>query len=159
MDQYRTLLLDVWREACRHIEIAESTANIAAMLQPFVPIQQLLVRRFDWERNVVETVATGMSDPASLPTEVRSECSAAQKRAVLAWSGEGRLLHVGHVSNVPDRETQAIAAGSIIPAGMKGAAVAGPLGEPGSPSGAVVLAGADGAAFEPRHLDLADLLL
>lgn len=159
MDRYRTVLFDVWREVCRHIEIAESTANIAAMLQPFIPIQQLLVRRFDWDRDLLETVAAGMNDPASLDLKVRSECLGAQKRAVLAWSNQGRLLHVGPFSSVSDRDMDALVASSVIPAGMKGEAVAGPLGEPGNPSGTLVLVASRRAAFEPCHLDLARFLL
>lgn len=175
MDQFRDLLLDVWREACRHIEIAESTANIAALLRRYIPIRQLLVRRFDWERNLVETVAAEMDVAATAPAEVRSKCSAAQKQAVLAWSKTGQLLrrgrslHGGHLSSVPenqshletvlDGETQVVVAGAIIPAGLDGDSLAGPLGEPGNPLGVLVLAAADGALFQPRHLDLVKLLL
>ncbi len=153
MDPFRALLLDVWREACRHIEIAESTANIAAMLQPYVPIRQLLVRRFDWERKCVETVATGLEGLVAVPAEVRSECSEAQKRAVLAWSNKGQLLRRGPSS------LERIEAGVVIPAGIQGDVVAGPLGDSGNPSGVVVLVASDSARLEPCHLDLVQLLL
>ena len=55
------LLLGVWQEACRHIEISESTANIAAMLVRHVPVEQVLVRRVDRVRSGLETVAIGLS--------------------------------------------------------------------------------------------------
>ena len=38
MERFRDVLLDVWREACRHIEIAESTAAIAPMLAHHLPL-------------------------------------------------------------------------------------------------------------------------
>ncbi len=47
MEEFRTVLLDVWREACRHIEISQSTETIAAMLAKHVPIAQVLVRQID----------------------------------------------------------------------------------------------------------------
>ena len=50
MEPFTALLLDVWREACRHIEIAESTANIAQLLVPQMPMERLLVRRIEQER-------------------------------------------------------------------------------------------------------------
>ncbi len=34
VEEFRTVLLDVWREACRHIEISRSTETIAALLGP-----------------------------------------------------------------------------------------------------------------------------
>jgi len=50
VDRYRDVLLEVWREACRHIEIAESTATIDRIIARHLPISALLVRRIDLER-------------------------------------------------------------------------------------------------------------
>ena len=59
MEQSQQVLLKVWQEACRHIEIGQSTANIAAMLACHVPVEQVLVRRIDSIRSGLETVAAG----------------------------------------------------------------------------------------------------
>ena len=32
VELFRPLLLDVWREACRHIEIQEATSNISSVI-------------------------------------------------------------------------------------------------------------------------------
>lgn len=153
MEQYRVLLLDVWREACRHIEIGESCATIASLLQPHLPIGQLLVRRFDWERGCVETVAAGLAGFASGLSDVRSECSEEQRRAVVAWSGRGDLTRWSETS--PEAAEMA----ALVPPKISGDIVAGALGEPGSPSGVLLVVAADGARFEPCHLDLVRLLL
>ena len=44
MEQYSRLLLDVWREACRHIEIAEAIDLIAPLILEQLPLDQLLLR-------------------------------------------------------------------------------------------------------------------
>jgi transcriptional regulator with GAF, ATPase, and Fis domain len=153
LEQYRALLLDVWREACRHIEIGESTATITALLRPYLPIRQLLVRRFDWQRACVETVAAGLTDPAGTLPEVRTECSESQRQGVLAWSCGGSLWRRSDPSCV----TPEMAA--LVPPKIAGDVVAGPLGDLQNPSGVLVVVAADGATLEPCHLDLVRLLL
>ena len=64
MEEFRSVLLDVWREACRHIEISQSTETIAAMLAEHLPIAQVLVRQIDPARGCLETVAMGVALPA-----------------------------------------------------------------------------------------------
>src|SRR4030042_1614014 len=121
MEESRALLLDVWREACRHIEIGESTATIAAMLQAQMPVGLLVVRRFDWDRGCVETVATGFAGPDAPVPEVKSECSDAQKRAVLAWCDLGKIAR-----RIEPSSDSGIAA--LVPPGSIGDVVAGAPG-------------------------------
>ncbi|MDZ7618677.1 MAG: hypothetical protein U1E05_16865, partial [Patescibacteria group bacterium] len=59
------ILSEVWREACRHIEIAESTGSIASILARHTPVRQIVVRRLDREKGLIETVA--MSAAGDLP--------------------------------------------------------------------------------------------
>ncbi len=153
MERFRALLLDVWREACRHIEIAESTANIAAMLQPHTPLQWLLVRRVDCQRNCLETVAGGAHDGGLPPAEVRNEFPESQKRAMLAWSGKGELLLRGKPAS------EGLESSTVIPSRIRGDWAAGPLGDPDNLSGVLIAVAADGARFEPCHLELVQLLL
>lgn len=153
LEQYRTLLLDVWREACRHIEIGESARTITAMLCPQMPLDQLLVRRLDGERSCLETVAAGLAArPSSLP-EAKTECLPPQREAFMAWCKRGEIA----------RTTRAQAAGGpleiVIPAGLSGQVLAGPLGDRRDPTGVLVVATSDGAVFEDRHAGLVELLL
>jgi transcriptional regulator with GAF, ATPase, and Fis domain len=152
MEEFRVLLLDVWREACRHIEINESTTTIAAKLQPYMPIGQLFVRRFDWDRGFLETVAAGLADPGTVLPEAKSECSEAQKRAVLAWCDVGRTAR--RIEQPPTD----VAAAALVPPGTLGDLVAGPLGDPRNPSGVLIVVAANGCRFEARHLELVELL-
>ena len=95
MEQFTELLLDVWREACRHIEIAESTANIAQLLVPQMPMELLLVRRIEQEHSYCETVGVGHDRSAYQLRPQRTDCSATQMARLLAWcrGGEATLQH------------------------------------------------------------------
>ena len=64
MERYAGLLLDVWREVCRHIEIGESIERLGPILMRRLPVDLVLIRRLDPERSSVETVATGRGEPA-----------------------------------------------------------------------------------------------
>ncbi len=75
MDEYRTVLLEVWREACRHIDISRSTETIALLLAKEVPIAEVRVVQIDPARNCVETVAVGAAVADGLPSDARIECS------------------------------------------------------------------------------------
>ena len=44
------LLLHVWQEICRHVEITESTAAIARLLRDVMPLQRAIVRQIDRQR-------------------------------------------------------------------------------------------------------------
>src|SRR5688572_7252949 len=68
------LLFDVWREACRHIEIGELVARIAPRIAQRVPLDRLLVRRVELERLRLETLATGGRDARGPQLRGRTEC-------------------------------------------------------------------------------------
>ena len=96
MQQFIELLLDVWREACRHIEIAASTANIAQLLGSQMPVELLLVRRLEKERSYVETVGVGLNrSPDQLLLE-RTDCAAPHMTRLLAWCHRGEVTLYRH---------------------------------------------------------------
>ena len=66
------LLLGVWREACRHIDIDQSAERIAHLLANHIPADLLIVRRIDAGRHLLETVASGACrSGVALPTSTR----------------------------------------------------------------------------------------
>jgi len=87
------LLLDVWREACRHIEIGEFVARIAPRLAQRIPFQLLAVRRVELDRLRLETLATGTgAQPHGGLPRARTECSAHELEQVLTWCRSGKIL-------------------------------------------------------------------
>jgi len=153
MEEFQTVLLSVWREACRHIEITQSTATIAAMLVEWMPLAQVLVRRLDRERTSLETVAVGLGTPGALLPHVRTVCSAAQFDSLLTWCAQGEIVRI-------DREkSKGGQLEFLLPSGIEGDILVGPLGKPEEPSGVLVLCAKPGQSFSQRHMALVQRLL
>lgn len=93
MEPYQVLLLDVWRAAGRHTEMATSSRTIAHLLTPWMPLAQLLVRRLDLERACLETVGLGLDRPLAQPLADRSDCAPAALQCLLTWCRRGAVLH------------------------------------------------------------------
>ena len=153
LDDFQPTLTGLWREACRHIEISASAATIARLLSEHMPIDQLLVRRVDTLRSCVETVAVGFSAPDYLLPDARSECSAAEIEEVSRWCRQGEIAHRG-LPGWADTPLEV-----LVPTGLRGDVLIGPLTDSSGLGGVLVLAAADNAAFDSRHAELMELLL
>jgi hypothetical protein len=94
------LLLDVWREACRHSDISESVERIARLLTQRLPADVLLVRRLDLGKKRLETLATGLCRGARAPRQARTSVSPADIPDVLSWLRAAEPA-VGKVSDRP----------------------------------------------------------
>ena len=151
MEEFRTVLLDVWREACRHIEIGRSTETIAALLAQEVPIAQVRVVEIDPARNCLETVAVGPPSTDGRPGDARSECSAGQMELLLAWCKLGKVSH--------GNRARGGELARLVPPGVERDVLAGPLALADGRYAALVLAAPPGQAFEPRHAELVQVLL
>jgi hydrogenase-4 transcriptional activator len=144
--------LDVWKEACRPVEIGEAVDRIAARLKNRVPLRLILVRRFDVTRRRLETVAAWACEDDRPPERTRTECSAEDMDPVLGW------CHTGHVR-------MGVAGGNdpiirlLVPVGVNGVVLVGPLADKDGPIGVLVLAARNGEIFEPEHEELARMLL
>ena len=88
------LLLRVWREACRHIEIDQSIERIAQQLTGHIPADVVLVRRLDATRAILETAATGfcVGGTTSTALAARTECTARQLTDLLRWIRAGDVM-------------------------------------------------------------------
>jgi len=148
-----SVLVEVWREACRHIEIQESTRTIGRILGELGPIAQLLIRKIDRQRSGLETVAVGVSVPDYLLPEARTTCDEGQFEDLLAWCRTRRILHRDAARSYSDLLA------TIVPPGMTADVVAGALGDAENPSGIVVLVAQPGTSFEDSHLCLVEALL
>src|SRR5215472_6304781 len=92
MKQFTPLLLDVWREVCRHIEIGESVERVAPILVRRLPVHLLLVRRLDLPRFCLETVATGLCDAESPSLRAKNDCSEEAMEKLLHWMERRRVV-------------------------------------------------------------------
>ena len=149
-DGHDHLLLGVWKEACRHIEIGESTLTIAAIRRN-IPLEQVLVRRFDLERSCPRTVAVGVTASDHLVPNARTICSPAEVEGLLRWSRQGQVSRRNRSGGTGGR--QGGARGSPRRRFRRTAE------RPGRTERGLVFMAAAGAEFDPPHLALVDSLL
>ena len=153
MQKFQGVLLGVWREACRHIEIGESARTITSMLLDDMPLAQLILRRIEPRRDSVETVAVGLPDGEYAKAEAITGCSASELRRVTTWAkrGETRRYSPG---DSPD---------SLLNIAFPGSTdrdlLLGPLRGADGSLGIFVLVATEGERFNARHEALAGVLL
>src|SRR6188474_1814948 len=87
-------LIDIWREACRSVEVAEFLARTAPVLQQDLGFESLLVRRFDLEHRRIETMAAAAPGQRP-PSLTRTDCSPQEMDALLAWARGSEILVPG----------------------------------------------------------------
>lgn len=153
MEQFQSVLLNVWQEACRHIEIGQATATIAAMLVEHIPVEQVLVRRIDTARSCMETVGVGLAGSHRHLPDARTDCSAAELESLRAWCRGGKVAHRR------DGDASLAKPLTLVSGRYNGDVLAGPLGDPEGHCGALALLAPAGQGFDPRHAELAQLLL
>jgi len=153
VDDLRTIELEVWREACRHIEITQSTATIAALLRGHLPLGQVLVRQIDPERSCLETVAVGLASQEHSVGDARTDCSASQMEKLLAWCGRGEVAGRGAGT------AAATVRDVILPSTVAGDALAGPLCLRSGRRGVLILVATPAQTFDDRHAALLKVLL
>ena len=156
MERHASLLLDVWREVCRHIEIGQSIERLGPILLRRLPVDAIVIRRLDPGRSFIETVARGQCRPSasglSMPGTVRTNLTSAEMEQLVDWCGRGKVLRGA------DRTFRQRLPG-LLPEGVAGQVLAGPLVVPDAPAGVLILSGA--VRHEPRdeHEELVQALL
>ncbi len=122
----------LWREVARHENIEDTVAGLTALVRTAIPIDWLLVRRWDAERARLDTVAYVGVEP--LP-EARTKVPTPRRDMLVAWGA------VGDVDAWLSREFTGIAK-LLVPDGVTGPVVAGPLCVGGRLVGVVLAGGA-----------------
>ena len=152
MEPYNQLLLDVWREACRHIEIAEATDLITPLLLRQLPLDQLLLRIVELDRGTVETVAATAADKHRPANRLRTEVNVQAIDRLLHWCRHGEIVRA---------KAEAIAQRlpGLIPEGTVGEVLAGPLHTTDGPPGALVAIAFPPHSFKLEHEALLKVLL
>lgn len=152
MERYASLLLEIWREVCRHIQIGESLERVAPILARRLPAELILIRHLDPARNCVETIAAGHCRPGPLPNRAKTECSAADLERLMLWCRKSEVVLL------PIRTANRRMPG-LLPGGVEGEILAGPLNAEEGPSGVVVLLSHAEHAFRAEHQELVASLL
>jgi transcriptional regulator with GAF, ATPase, and Fis domain len=152
MERFRTVMLDVWREACRHIDIGEAAANFAQILGSHMPLASIVIRRLDPQHHCVKTVAIGgksVTQPEPSPT---TDCSRAQWKRLTAWAAQTGVVRRGR------RRTLTGELAFVVPDHVEGDVLAAPLAGPSGPIGFVIVAALDGALFQDKHAEMLEAM-
>jgi transcriptional regulator with GAF, ATPase, and Fis domain len=156
MERHAGLLLDVWREVCRHIEIGESIERLGPILMRRLPIDVIIIRRLDPARSCVDTVAIGYGKPASAETSIhragRTNVTAAELEQLAVWCARGRMLRGS--ARVARRRLP-----GVLPEGLEGQVLAGPLLISDAPAGVLILMEPSGTQPRDEYTDLVQQLL
>lgn len=152
MERFQAVLLNVWREACRHIDIAESATRIAPMLRRDLPISELVVRKIDADRNSIETVAQTRADGKCIEPWPRSDCTGNEMKKLISWCRKGKASRSG--AGAAFRGPAGITARK----GVGQDIIVGPIGRAGGCCGVLVMAAEPKQGFSARHLMLLEAL-
>ena len=153
MKKFQTVLLKVWQEACRHIEIGEMTQNIAPMLLQDMPIDQILIRIIDPGNACLETVALGFPDTQHIQPITRNDCPNKDLKKLLKWYAQGKVLNCSVESQLESHLR------AILPAEVNRDIVAAPLGSQDGCKGIIVIIAGPNQSFNHRHITLTRVLL
>jgi hydrogenase-4 transcriptional activator len=148
----RDVLSDVWREACRHIQIRESVDAIAGILSPHLPLGALIVRRIDPAARTIDTVATAATAGEGATNAVATTVDASAWRRIEKWLREGGVIRGLAAEDDPRLE-------AVVPDGAHGSVMAGPLRSPVGPIGVMIVTCRGPRGFTTDHVRLAQRLL
>jgi transcriptional regulator with GAF, ATPase, and Fis domain len=155
-------IFDVWREVCRHLEIAESVERLLPRLAEELPIEALAIRRVDRQGISLETVACGIIGEFAPLFSGKTKLTESEVVRLLQWCGRGRVAtnRAGRDASdaldirwcgIDTARDSRIAASEVL---------IGPLSsEDGTPLGLVFAAAVAGAAFSQEHVELFQQLL
>ena len=126
------VLSEVWREACRHIEIQSSTTAISSAVARFLPIRAIAVLGVDAANRTIESLAVGTVPGTTRLVPRPKTVSADRVDRLLAWLKDGEVVETAAARGtdrgwlaacLPDELAAGPAAGSAGTAGL----IVGPL--------------------------------
>jgi transcriptional regulator with GAF, ATPase, and Fis domain len=150
--RFGSVLLEIWREVCRHIEIGESVTRLAPLLAKRLPADFFLVRHIDLHRSFLETVATGLCRDVSVNSRPRSECTPPVLDRIVSWCRQQQILRE------PARELEQRLPG-LLPAELDGDVLAGPLNSEDGPAGVLIFVAWSRKTFNREHEELLHAVL
>src|SRR5262245_4207787 len=152
MERYNQILLDVWREACRHIEISDAADLITPLIVRQLPLDQLILRTVDLERGAVDTMPPTSPDHRRPALRLRTECNADSIDRLLQWCRRGGIARdkaAAVQKQLP----------GLVPEDATGEVLAGPLNTQEGPPGALVIVAKPPRGFQEEHEELLKVLL
>jgi hydrogenase-4 transcriptional activator len=161
------LIVDVWREVCRHLEIHESLERLLPRLAEQIPLDALIIRRIDRQRSCLETVAGGFSRASTSLLAGKTRLDNPALTELLKWCEKGRVARRHPASVIASsRKSAASPPGRKFPLGAaeflpsEVPLLVGPLAdERKTPLGLLSVVGRIEQPFLQQHVDFVEQLL
>ncbi|MBN2010020.1 sigma-54-dependent Fis family transcriptional regulator [candidate division KSB1 bacterium] len=152
MEKFKEILLDVWREACRNIEITESLPKIAKLLQQHIPLQHIYIRQMDETGLQFETVAFAPVQSALTQVKKTVTVSKESSAALSSWH------HAGQISRMQElHEARLAQLFEKIDGNYE--IIVGPLNGSSHLCPVLVFVSKSGNLFQSQHLTMMTMLL
>jgi transcriptional regulator with GAF, ATPase, and Fis domain len=148
------LLIGVWREVSRHLDLDRSMTTIAKQLANRLPVRSMSVLAFEREGDAVVLRTTEVPPGGHCETVLRA-IERAQHRKLREWARDGRILSAAD-SGEKHSVTGALAA---LCGGLAGNWLAGALGTQREPSGVLLLSARRAQQFDAGHERFLEALL
>ncbi|HEX7069739.1 MAG TPA: hypothetical protein VF190_02990, partial [Rhodothermales bacterium] len=126
------ILLEVWREACRQLDLGESIVRLGVLIKRRVPVDLVLVRLISIDEGLIETVGLTVCGHAPIPRHARLELRPDDQDRVASWIREGQTLRSSGRERSPLLQ-------ALTPKDVTGQVIAIALGSQESSPGALVL--------------------
>ncbi|MDZ4701157.1 MAG: sigma-54 dependent transcriptional regulator [Rhodothermales bacterium] len=136
--------LQIWREACRHIELSESMLRLTALVRRRLPADLLVVRRIDPVESILETEAVGQHGGVPVPRHARTSLTPAQLEQFQSWCRERQVLRTRRGSHAPLCRL-------LLPNDLQGDVLAGPLLNDQGVCGVLLMASQIPGALNDAH--------
>jgi len=161
------LIVDVWREVCRHLEIHVSVETLLSRVAEEIPLGALIIRRIERQRSSLETVASGVARADTPVIAGKTTLTENELAHLLKWCKHGRLATRQKSNTAAQLKRQFSPPGlgefptewlETLPADIP--LVVGPLtNERKTPLGLIVVVGRKGRPFTAHHVELVQQLL
>jgi hydrogenase-4 transcriptional activator len=146
------LLLSLWREASRHVELRRAVERMGELVARQLPVRQVTVRRLEPREQVVETLAVWRAPGSAAPRRARHHLASDATERITAWSRDGGIESAAH-------RGAGWLAPLVVPEDVPGAVVLGPLVTDASELGLLLLVFEPGVSPTPEHEQVAATLL
>lgn len=150
MQKLRQILLDVWQQASRHIEIGVFVDTIAQKYEQDLPLGQILVRHIDLEHASISTVAAAPLEEGQVLSENRGNFDRHELAKLKAWLKKRQIVRRGQRLTSP--------LSLLLPENLTADVIAVPLAGEHASSGALLLISAEGGRFHSKHEQIAEAL-
>lgn len=146
-EAFLEVLLRVWREACQHTEIDECTGNMVPLLAAQLPLEGILVRRFDSQHHTIDTVAVGQLSDHAWRAASRTNVPPTRWKRLFSWAEQGMIARGAAGKRAGELEL-------LVPPEIEGDVLVSPLKNAQGPTGVLVIVARDGQPFRPNHEEM-----